>query len=101
MQNNLHELWALLNFLLPDVFNSANDFDAWFNTSSCLGDQSLVERLHAVRIGLFGLGGLEWSNFYVLGPETIPFTSSEIGRGEIAAAEERVENLHRLIEDAA
>ena len=24
LQNNLHELWALLNFLLPDVFNSAN-----------------------------------------------------------------------------
>ncbi|TNN89503.1 SWI/SNF-related matrix-associated actin-dependent regulator of chromatin subfamily A member 5 [Liparis tanakae] len=23
LQNNLHELWALLNFLLPDVFNSA------------------------------------------------------------------------------
>ena len=24
LQNNLHELWALLNFLLPDVFNSAD-----------------------------------------------------------------------------
>lgn len=24
LQNNLHELWSLLNFLLPDVFNSAN-----------------------------------------------------------------------------
>lgn len=23
IQNNLHELWALLNFLLPDVFDSA------------------------------------------------------------------------------
>ncbi|WAQ98844.1 SMCA1-like protein, partial [Mya arenaria] len=33
LQNNLHELWALLNFLLPDVFNSADDFDSWFNTS--------------------------------------------------------------------
>lgn len=29
MQNNLHELWALLNFLLPDVFSSAEDFDSW------------------------------------------------------------------------
>ncbi|XP_013792356.1 SWI/SNF-related matrix-associated actin-dependent regulator of chromatin subfamily A member 5-like [Limulus polyphemus] len=48
LQNNLHELWALLNFLLPDVFNSSEDFDAWFNTSNCLGDTSLVERLHAV-----------------------------------------------------
>lgn len=48
LQNNLHELWALLNFLLPDVFNSADDFDAWFNTNQCLGDDSLIERLHAV-----------------------------------------------------
>ncbi|KAI2804812.1 SWI/SNF- matrix-associated actin-dependent regulator of chromatin sub A member 5 [Blomia tropicalis] len=48
LQNNLHELWALLNFLLPDVFNSSDDFDSWFNTNSCLGDKSLVERLHYV-----------------------------------------------------
>lgn len=48
LQNNLHELWALLNFLLPDVFNSADDFDEWFNTNQCLGDDSLVARLHAV-----------------------------------------------------
>uniref|UniRef100_A0A4W3JES4 SNF2 related chromatin remodeling ATPase 1 n=1 Tax=Callorhinchus milii TaxID=7868 RepID=A0A4W3JES4_CALMI len=48
LQNNLHELWALLNFLLPDVFNSADDFDSWFDTNNCLGDQQLVERLHAV-----------------------------------------------------
>lgn len=48
LQNNLHELWSLLNFLLPDVFNSSDDFDAWFNTNSFLGDNSLVERLHAV-----------------------------------------------------
>ncbi|XP_077293323.1 nucleosome-remodeling ATPase imitation SWI isoform X2 [Arctopsyche grandis] len=48
LQNNLHELWALLNFLLPDVFNSADDFDEWFNTNQFLGDNSLVQRLHAV-----------------------------------------------------
>ncbi len=47
LQNNLHELWALLNFLLPDVFNSSEDFDAWFNKSN-LEDSKLVERLHAV-----------------------------------------------------
>ena len=27
LQNNLHELWALLNFLLPDVFSSSEQFD--------------------------------------------------------------------------
>ncbi|XP_046673993.1 chromatin-remodeling complex ATPase chain Iswi isoform X4 [Homalodisca vitripennis] len=48
LQNNLHELWSLLNFLLPDVFNSSDDFDSWFNTNSFMGDNSLVERLHSV-----------------------------------------------------
>ncbi|CAH3039125.1 unnamed protein product, partial [Porites lobata] len=48
LQNNLHELWALLNFLLPDVFSSADDFDAWFNTNSLVEEKQLVERLHSV-----------------------------------------------------
>lgn len=48
LQNNLHELWALLNFLLPDVFNSSDDFDSWFDTNNCLENVQLVERLHAV-----------------------------------------------------
>merc|ERR1719270_846337 len=48
LQNNLHELWALLNFLLPDVFNSADDFDEWFNTDDAIGNESLVKRLHGV-----------------------------------------------------
>jgi SNF2 family DNA or RNA helicase len=30
-QNNLEELWALLNFLLPSIFNSSDDFAQWFN----------------------------------------------------------------------
>lgn len=34
LQNNLHELWALLNFLLPDIFGSSEDFDSWFTTST-------------------------------------------------------------------
>jgi SNF2 family DNA or RNA helicase len=33
LQNNLHELWALLNFLLPDEFSDADDFDAFFQSS--------------------------------------------------------------------
>lgn len=31
MKNNLEELWALLNFLLPSIFNSSEDFSQWFN----------------------------------------------------------------------
>lgn len=30
LQNKLDELWALLNFLMPSLFSSADDFNAWF-----------------------------------------------------------------------
>lgn len=30
LQNSLTELWALLNFLLPNVFKSADSFESWF-----------------------------------------------------------------------
>ncbi|CAO0800894.1 unnamed protein product [Mucor circinelloides] len=47
LQNNLHELWALLNFLLPDVFSSSEVFDEWFEKQG--GDQEkVVEQLHKV-----------------------------------------------------
>ncbi|RKP40310.1 SNF2 family N-terminal domain-containing protein, partial [Dimargaris cristalligena] len=32
LQNNLPELWALLNFVLPKIFDSVTSFDEWFNT---------------------------------------------------------------------
>lgn len=34
LQNNLPELWSLLNFLLPDVFSSLGDFQSWFDFTS-------------------------------------------------------------------
>ncbi|KAI8874769.1 hypothetical protein K501DRAFT_204024, partial [Backusella circina FSU 941] len=30
--NNLPELWALLNFVLPKIFKSVKSFEEWFNT---------------------------------------------------------------------
>mmetsp|Transcript_40687 Transcript_40687/g.90456 ORF Transcript_40687/g.90456 Transcript_40687/m.90456 type:complete len:1088 (-) Transcript_40687:511-3774(-) len=50
LQNNLHELWALLNFLLPEVFASSEKFEEWFS----LGDggkekeAEVVQQLHKV-----------------------------------------------------
>ncbi|KAI0166277.1 SNF2 family N-terminal domain-containing protein [Xylariaceae sp. FL1272] len=32
LQNNLAELWAMLNFVLPTIFKSVKTFDEWFNT---------------------------------------------------------------------
>jgi len=34
LQNNLHELWSLLNFLLPTIFSSSDDFDEWFDLNN-------------------------------------------------------------------
>ena len=31
LQNNLPELWSLLNFILPRIFNSAKTFEEWFS----------------------------------------------------------------------
>ena len=31
LQNNLTELWSLLNFLLPEVFNNLEVFESWFD----------------------------------------------------------------------
>lgn len=39
LQNNLHELWALLNFLLPDIFSSSEDFDSWFSAGEKEGNE--------------------------------------------------------------
>lgn len=50
LQNNLHELWALLNFLLPEIFSSAEKFEEWFG----MGDggkekeAEVVQQLHKV-----------------------------------------------------
>ena len=50
LQNNLHELWALLNFLLPEVFHSSEDFDEWFDLAGTDDDDAkrkLVTQLQA------------------------------------------------------
>ncbi|KAK1418306.1 hypothetical protein QVD17_27449 [Tagetes erecta] len=57
IQNSLQELWALLNFLLPTIFNSVENFEEWFNApfaDKCdvsLTDEEellIIRRLHQV-----------------------------------------------------
>ncbi|CAD7698507.1 unnamed protein product [Ostreobium quekettii] len=50
LQNNLHELWALLNFLLPEVFASAERFEEWFNLEEGGKEKEaeVVQQLHKV-----------------------------------------------------
>ncbi|OWM74552.1 ATP-dependent DNA helicase DDM1 [Punica granatum] len=60
LQNNLAELWSLLNFLLPDIFSSHEEFESWFDLSGkhnngAINEESeekrraqVVAKLHAI-----------------------------------------------------
>ncbi|KAH8049550.1 helicase [Aureococcus anophagefferens] len=78
LQNNLHELWALLNFLLPDVFQSAERFDDLFDLQIDDADakQRLIGQLHKL-LRPFVLRRLKADVEKSLPPksETILFTS--------------------------
>ncbi|XP_063730570.1 lymphoid-specific helicase isoform X2 [Eleginops maclovinus] len=41
LQNNLAELWSLLNFLLPEVFDDLKSFESWFDIDS-IGEAETV-----------------------------------------------------------
>lgn len=37
LQNNLPELWSLLNFILPNIFTSLQEFQSWFDIAGKAG----------------------------------------------------------------
>ncbi|KAI3969843.1 hypothetical protein MKX01_038311 [Papaver californicum] len=49
LQNNLAELWSLLNFLLPDIFNSHEEFESWFDLSGKGSTEAEKEELEQRR----------------------------------------------------
>ncbi|PFH47228.1 hypothetical protein AMATHDRAFT_68199 [Amanita thiersii Skay4041] len=54
LHNNLAELWSLLNFVLPDIFDDVDAFQEWFNLpmmQTLLGSTrstQLITSLHAI-----------------------------------------------------
>ncbi|XP_076887824.1 ATP-dependent DNA helicase DDM1-like [Bidens hawaiensis] len=56
LQNNLAELWSLLNFILPDIFSSHEEFESWFDFSGKPNTEEaeegrkarVVAKLHAI-----------------------------------------------------
>lgn len=48
LQNNLKELWALLNFLMPNLFDSAEEFTEFFNlkTNDPKEQEDIVKKIH-------------------------------------------------------
>lgn len=45
MQNNLKELWSLLNFLLPKIFTQWEQFESWFDFSDLQDEEGTEEFL--------------------------------------------------------
>ncbi|BEI90220.1 uncharacterized protein CcaverHIS019_0302900 [Cutaneotrichosporon cavernicola] len=53
LHNNLAELWSLLNFILPDIFDDLDAFQQWFNlgdmgSEGLLDKTAIVTSLHAI-----------------------------------------------------
>uniref|UniRef100_A0A4W5NW38 Proliferation-associated SNF2-like protein n=1 Tax=Hucho hucho TaxID=62062 RepID=A0A4W5NW38_9TELE len=58
LQNNLAELWSLLNFLLPEVFDDLKSFESWFDIDTIGSDaknvvanereQNILHMLHQI-----------------------------------------------------
>ncbi|KAF7458439.1 SWI2/SNF2 ISWI-like (AT hook) [Cryptosporidium felis] len=51
LQNNLKELWSLLNFLMPDLFSSSEDFESLFDFSRIDSDDQqkyVIKTLHQI-----------------------------------------------------
>lgn len=47
IQNNMQELWSLLHFIMPTLFDSLNEFSEWFLTDNGL-DATQVDKLHTI-----------------------------------------------------
>lgn len=55
LQNNLMELWSLMHFLMPNVFQSHREFRDWFSNpvsgmveGSAEYNDNIIRRLHKV-----------------------------------------------------
>ncbi len=45
MQNNLAELWSLLNFLMPEIFDNLQVFESWFDAKDLDQEEGEEERI--------------------------------------------------------
>jgi hypothetical protein len=48
LQNNLHELWAVLNFLFPLVFPDSTNFDGCFDLTKSVVDTGMLTKAHSL-----------------------------------------------------
>lgn len=70
LQNNLRELWSLLNFLLPDLFGEAAHFEAMFDFEHSEDEQSQIFDRLRVLLAPFLLRRLKKNVVQDLPPKT-------------------------------
>jgi hypothetical protein len=73
LQNNLHELYALLSFLYPDVFTDPAPFDAAFDLTKhrCTPGCPLPAACSPIRFHI-GMAAATMLQNAELGPEAVP-----------------------------
>ncbi|KAL6072288.1 Transcription activator BRG1 [Balamuthia mandrillaris] len=47
LQNNLSELWSLLSFLMPDIFDDLENFQRWFDFDSAISTEEGKQKILA------------------------------------------------------
>ena len=119
MQNNINELWTLLNFLQPDVFNNHEIFETWFDPKTLHEDaderarlvaqedkSNILSSIHRI-IGPFLLRRIKSEVELSIPPKTevvvyCPFTSAQAAqyldfKQQLVEAKERAESQGRTL----
>lgn len=95
LQNNLMELWSLMHFLMPNVFQSHREFKEWFSnpvTGMIEGNseynESIIKRLHKVSLSFHFIVTIFLTKVF-LGFETVFVEKAEMRGGKANAKKVR------------
>jgi SNF2 family DNA or RNA helicase len=109
MQNSLEEVWALLHFLAPELFESLNMFQQLFSNLTAMSegrkpqDQAIVKQLHTVCcvVLVFGIMLLILSLACDAGASSFHSATLEVRSGNPAAEKIRAGFEVSIVETAA
>ena len=97
LQNNLHELWALLHFLHPEIFASSDAFDRAFDHSRGLLDERVVSQVGEL-LGSFVLRRLKAQVLSGLPPKRVVRLRPPMSRTQFELSKELLQQKSDLLE---
>jgi ATP-dependent DNA helicase len=68
LQNNLAELWSLLNFLMPEIFNDLGAFEEWFEFENTIQDLNVADEEKTKQLEIEGKTSMVQSLHQILKP---------------------------------